>query len=530
MANLSACRACGHQVSTEARACPQCVVPPGIATLGTSMRMMVVLVVSLMVSAAGLIEARADSPAQVAADCVHATANILAIAKEATARADAAMRAKVRQTIVGQCAEEKWGESALKCFVYAKERDDLENCIGRLTQEQKDRLTSAMEEATQDGRVALTPGSGGGWQALVTSSPWETDAVNLCGPIDPPMASRSSHWSPGLNSPSLDNDCHHWIVVQAADLQHCLSGLQIERCGPARPEIDAKVSGCLLAMQAMPYLFTGFNSVTACDPFDEYINSDSRDLQSANHRKVEAKLRIKVARYQHYKSECLEKTRAAVAVSKAARSAGARSAALGTLRDIPPSERVPEEAARIASEIAACRAEATRRREERVKIAATRDIRELRAIDPSFLLPEERTRIAAADAERAAADAERVAVLEKRRADPKWMGPVLSAFICVGMEKKNIAAKEIRTEQAYAQKYGGIIDKAKIYNLQQQIHKMDIAISEVRTLLRRLKASPRGCQDDSVRQVVICLSQHDDPGCATKQIREYLELAAATSE
>ncbi|HEX7942269.1 MAG TPA: hypothetical protein VF488_10715, partial [Gemmatimonadaceae bacterium] len=194
-----------------------------------------------------------------------------------------------------------------------------------------------------------------------------------------------------------------------------------------------------------------------------------------SHPKVEAKLRLRIAHNQRNKSECLTQAHTAIEAARSERAASARSVALDTLRAIPLAARIPEEVARIDSERAACTAEATRRREERVATAATRDIRELRSIDPSFLLAEERARIAADDAERTAASAAHAAVLEKRQADPRWMGPVLSAAICVESARNDRAAKEIRTELEYARKYGGVVDKSKLYDLQQLIRGGDRA-------------------------------------------------------
>ena len=86
----------------------------------------------------------------------------------------------------------------------------------------------------------------------------------------------------------------------------------------------------------------------------------------------------------------------------------------------------------------------------------------------------------------------------------------------------------IQTEYAYAKRYGGMIDKAKIYNLQQQIREIDEAIAQTRAALQPLKASAQSCQAKLIRQITGCISRDaagDDPVCHDKPVSEYLELS-----
>src|SRR5262249_7567070 len=151
----------------------------------------------------------------------------------------------------------------LRCLIGAKHRDELQRCRAKLTPDQTDKLDSAIAAAIADHLVASKPPEGG-WQALVGASPWETDAAKLCGPIDPPMASRPSAGSrrpedtgsrvrPGSRSPAdIDlYDCAKAVEKQAFAAQnHSPAGKDL------LAQRDADVARCFATVQNAPYAFT----------------------------------------------------------------------------------------------------------------------------------------------------------------------------------------------------------------------------------------------------------------------------------
>ena len=185
------------------------------------------------------------------------------------------------------------------------------------------------------------------------------------------------------------------------------------------------------------------------------------------------------------------------------------------------------EKAKVALET--CKASVAAKRAEREKLAPTRTIEELRMIPKHYRIPMEQVRIDK-DNERLAA------LLEKRRNDKRWAGPVLSAGICMAKEWKRQLENEIRTEQRYARKYGGIVDMAKLHDLQQRIRRTDKVIGLSRRKLRKLKAKASGCRSKIVKVLRACLPDGDREGtvkeaaCKKKRIVLMVEIADVIPE
>jgi hypothetical protein len=123
-----------------------------------------------------------------------------------------------------------------------------------------------------------------------------------------------------------------------------------------------------------------------------------------------------------------------------------------------------------------------KRSDRRLRLAGSRPLAGLAAIPKDYRLPEEQQRLEEEAAKRAA-------ILVSHRKDKEWTAPMLSAALCFCADLRAQAAQEIQTEQAYAAKYGGVVDRVKLYGLQQEIRTMDETMAATRALLVKQKAT-----------------------------------------
>jgi hypothetical protein len=355
-----------------------------------------------------------------------------------------------------------------------------------------------------------------GWTTVVTASPQEADPDTLCAPIDPP---------PPAGKPRYVPPTREMQKCQQAIEAHATLSLHTQRSPAMKAhddQIEADFGSCFETIKSNPHPFSGFNPNQACgEPYERWAQSFEPNL-NADNPVVAAEMRRSLAAVRKAQASCLSRATAALASSHKVRASAAATTPLAELRAIPAGQRRPEETARIAAEIAACKAEAQRRREQRLQTLAAKGVAALEGLEEAYLLPEEvqvlREAIAA-----------RQALLEQRLADRKWVAPVLSAALCIASDTKQAAAKEIRTEQTYARKYGGMVDKAKIYELQQTIRSQDEQIAAIRASLRQLKSSPQSCSGKLVTRIYECYPRADgrpnDAVCREREVADYVDLA-----
>lgn len=342
----------------------------------------------------GVVNAQ-PSKSVVKVDCWGAVSNMLKLSgAENTPGMDADKLRALPSLLRERCFVDKWDVAAMKCMVYAKNSADLKACVARLTPTQLEALGTSVTASTSAIKI---DGGVDGWKALVAASPFETDPSDLCGPINARTANQAQ-----VNLDALAS-CNKALEDQAFNFQTRIHARpECEPCRELATLIDGRVTQCLTAVQATPYNYVSFDPNKACAAYDQYIEFGEVALKSRDYQAGDRggdRLRSDLAANRKQKTGCLRHANAALKASRDSRDAAAPTADLAVLRNIPPGLRTSAESARMTSEINACKAEAARRREERLKGAATRDISELRAIDAQHRLPEEEARIAQADAE-----------------------------------------------------------------------------------------------------------------------------------
>jgi hypothetical protein len=251
---------------------------------------------------------------------------------------------------------------------------------------------------------------------------------------------------------------------------------------------------------------------SSCTKWDFEIQTDERMLRTATDPQV-----VSLAR-----QDCLDRHIESDKRDRAVRKKLASTQRLKYLLIIPREERLPEERTRIKAEIEACRAEATRRREERLAKLPELSEYDLSVIPEEQRLPEEQ----AALAEKIAA---RIALKETRRRESKWMRPALSAKLCIATDQRRGLKGEIKAEYKYG-RIGGVVDKSRLYDLQTEIREQDQIIATVKASLRALKARPAACRDPLVVKVYDCLVQIARTGtspdeCSEDDVWPYVDLA-----
>lgn len=126
----------------------------------------------------------------------------------------------------------------------------------------------------------------------------------------------------------------------------------------------------------------------------------------------------------------------------------------------------------------------------------------------------EQKRQAAEFAARQAAEAKEAndqeAEAEATRRDPKAMSVVFGAIFCYTKNLRNVALAEIAKEKKYA-RIGGMVNKVKLYNLQQAIRWADETEAEERKNLKGYRrVVPLGCNNASVAAVTQCLGEAEN--------------------
>lgn len=125
-------------------------------------------------------------------------------------------------------------------------------------------------------------------------------------------------------------------------------------------------------------------------------------------------------------------------------------------------------------------------------------------------------KIAARAAERRAAeDAE----AQKHTAivnDAALMHPALSALICHSRSVRMHAAAEIKREQKYARQGAGVVDKAKLYELQQKLREADEATARGKEWLSRLSLRPLPCSQPQTAVYAVCMGPDAGESCTTE--------------
>lgn len=101
-------------------------------------------------------------------------------------------------------------------------------------------------------------------------------------------------------------------------------------------------------------------------------------------------------------------------------------------------------------------------------------------------------------------EAENERRIDAIRANRKQMAAVFGAIFCSLKNYRAGAIAEIAKEKKYA-RYGGMVDKRKLYQLQQHIRRVDEIEAEKRSDLKDWKSlAPAACSDALVRRVVAC--------------------------
>lgn len=165
-------------------------------------------------------------------------------------------------------------------------------------------------------------------------------------------------------------------------------------------------------------------------------------------------------------------------------------------------------------DVARCRAQ--------LKAQQERDLEQSRAANAARKAEEDRRRErareqAARDAEaQRIADAARAAAEEQQRAllaDPENMFIRQGAALCVDREIRRRALGEIAAEKKYG-RIGGIVDKQKIYQLQQRVRWADEAEAENKKSFAGQRIAP--CSQPKVQLIARCRVLHTacDPSIA----------------
>lgn len=87
----------------------------------------------------------------------------------------------------------------------------------------------------------------------------------------------------------------------------------------------------------------------------------------------------------------------------------------------------------------------------------------------------------------------------------------------------------MREQLRYARRYGGVVDKRRIYNLQEEIRLLDSAIQEMKKRARKQKVRITGCRSKKVRTLLDCLPAFGHVGpalgrCEEQFIRDITEI------
>lgn len=354
------------------------------------------------------------------------------------------------------------------------------------------------------------------WADIVTKSPFETDPNKLCQEISDPDSEQ-----PRMQMEFVSLlGCREKIKEDAFEFQ------TVARNASGSAILADDVEICLAAVESWPYVATSINPSSICEPWSQYAKANDLLVRSGQHSgPTLARLQAEAQANADRLKRCLQIATSAQSNARAVREKNVHQVALEALLAIPPQDRLPQERARIESELQACRGEATKRRSDRESAVVKLGLWQLLAIGKGFRLPQESERIAQLREEHAA-------LLESRGSDPKWVAPVLSALSCVEESKKRSAIKEIKDEQSYAKRYGGMVSMTKIYGLQEEIREADKSLAGIKSTLKRTKAKNLGCKNRLVQSIVGCLEGNDAVPltCSSAPLSDYLDLLTGDSQ
>ena len=104
------------------------------------------------------------------------------------------------------------------------------------------------------------------------------------------------------------------------------------------------------------------------------------------------------------------------------------------------------------------------------------------------------------------------------KADKKQMAIVLGAVSCAIQFQKTSALDEIAKEKKYAKLGGGIVDKRKLYELQEQIRKADETMATFKAKAKNFPGViPLSCKNADVQKTLTCHDAPETDGCGQRE-------------
>jgi hypothetical protein len=144
----------------------------------------------------------------------------------------------------------------------------------------------------------------------------------------------------------------------------------------------------------------------------------------------------------------------------------------------------------------------------------------------SYALRDQRTRLAEESKEE-----EETEQRSARARQPQYARPALSMMLCHNAKVRAGAKKEIADEMKYAREGGGIVDKQKLYELQEQLRNVDHGNREIRLVLVRKKTEPLACSSKTIMQLENCVrefaSGSPSAGCNESPVGTILSIYPA---
>lgn len=130
--------------------------------------------------------------------------------------------------------------------------------------------------------------------------------------------------------------------------------------------------------------------------------------------------------------------------------------------------------------------------------------------------------LVAARQSRAKAEADEADERERLSSNPDWMLPALSALLCYDAWLYRRSVAEIKTEQSYAKRGGGMIDKGKIYELQRHMRHANESRDEARAQILMMRRRPLPCGSKAIAEIVDCMQDSRAESCGTDDVRDRI--------
>ena len=129
---------------------------------------------TLLVAAALALSGCGKKGSEAKGDCAASVANAISLSAEEFKKQglDDATVAKIRESSVTRCKEDKWSNEILKCLADAKKADDVAKCQQMMSKEQSDNMAKAIAGAMPP----PDPDSGSG---SATEAPPSSDVAGL---------------------------------------------------------------------------------------------------------------------------------------------------------------------------------------------------------------------------------------------------------------------------------------------------------------------------------------------------------------